>query len=363
MNRIKVFHVISHFDVGGAEKVAFNIACSHNAAIEYHMVAVLKATSQYAKDFKQEIGNSGIRIHQSLISNNKLGIILFPFWFLVTYIIHKPNVIHTHTEIPDLSVFLFCKLFGWLIRKRTKIVRTIHNNVLWNKWGKIGLVVERFYKRQRRNIAISLSTQKSYTEKYQQLCPIIYNGINIPKEKKFKSIHKGKINIAFAGRLEYQKGIPVLAEVIYRLKDDERFYFHVIGSGSMEQNLLEQLNECRNFTHYKRIYGLADYLHNFDYLFMPSLFEGLALMPIEAGFSKTPTIINSCVGLEETMPEDWPLKVQDNRVDDYIAIFNSLPQLDYNELQDKVFAFVSQKFSIEEMQKQYEKIYLNGIRY
>lgn len=112
MNRIKVFHVISHFDVGGAEKVAFNIACSHNAAIEYHMVAVLKATSQYAKDFKQEVGNSGIRIHQSLISNNKLGIILFPFWFLVTYIIHKPNVIHTHTEIPDLSVFLFCKLFG-----------------------------------------------------------------------------------------------------------------------------------------------------------------------------------------------------------------------------------------------------------
>lgn len=363
MDKIKVFHVISHFDVGGAEKVAFNIAQSHNAAIEYHIVAVLKATSLYAKDFRQEVVDNGIKIHESRIRHNKLGIVLFPFWFLIIYVVHRPCVIHVHTEIPDLSVFLFGKLFGTLIGKRTKFIRTIHNNVLWSKWEKIGQIVENFYKHKGKNIAISLSTQKSYFEKYQQLCPIIYNGLNQPKSKNFESIHRGMINIVFAGRLEYQKGIPVLAEVVKRLKNDKRFFFHIIGSGSMEQDLLVNLKDCQNFTHYQRIYGLADYLCDFDYLFMPSQFEGLALMPIEAGFSKTPAIINSCVGLEETMPNDWPLKVKDNSVDDYLTIFNSLPQLDYKKLQDKVFAFVSQKFSIEEMQKQYEKIYWNGIRH
>lgn len=362
MKKVKVYHIISHFEVGGAEKVAFNIAQSNNTAIEYHMVAVLKATSEYANNFRQEVVESGIKIHESRIRNNKLGIILFPFWFLITYIFHRPYVIHTHTEIPDLSVYLFWKLFGVFISKQTKIIRTIHNNVLWNKWGKIGQIVEIFYKKQGINIAISQSTQKSYFEKYQQLCPIIYNGLNMPKSKQFKGIHRGIINIVFAGRLEYQKGIPILIEVVQRLKDDERFFFHIIGSGSMESELLRCLKDCRNFVHYQRVYGLADYLHDFDYLFMPSLFEGLALMPIEAGFSKTPAIINSCVGLEETMPEDWLLKVKDNNADDYLAIFNSLPQLDYKKLQTKVFAFASQRFSIKEMQKQYENIYLRGIR-
>ena len=362
MKKIKVFHIISHFDVGGAEKVAFNIAQSRSESVEYHIVAVLKATSQYSSDFQTEVTNSGITIHQSIIHNNKLGIILFPFWFLYIYIIHRPNVIHTHTEIPDLSVYLFGKLFGVFIHRQTKIVRTIHNNVLWNKWGRLGLTVESFYQRNGKNIAISKSTQKSYFDTYHQRCPIVYNGINKPKCKKFCSIQNGKINIVFAGRLEYQKGVSVLSEVVQQLKDDNRFFFHIIGSGSLEPELLAHLKDCHNFTHYQRVYGLADYLHDFDYLFMPSLFEGLALMSIEAGFAKTPAIINSCVGLEETMPDDWPLKVKDNRVDDYLTIFNSLPSLDYNQLQDSAFAFVSQKFSIEEMQKQYEKIYWDEIR-
>lgn len=362
MRKLKVFHIISHFDIGGAEKVAFNIAQSRSDSIEYHMVAVLKATSQYARDFQTEVTNSGIKIHQSQIHNNKLGIIFFPFWFLVIYLIHRPNVIHTHTEVPDLSVYLFWKLFGVFIHGHTKIVRTIHNNVLWNKWGRIGRIVENFYQHNGKNIAISKSTQKSYFDAYQQLCPIIYNGINKPKCKKFNSIQNGKINIVFAGRLEYQKGIPVLAEVVQLLKDDSRFFFHIIGSGSLEPELLARLKDCHNFTHYQRVYGLADYLHDFDYLFMPSLFEGLALIPIEAGFAKTPTIINSCVGLEETMPDDWPLKAKDNSVNEYLTIFDSLPMLNYNQLQDRAFTFVSQNFSIEKMQKQYENIYWDEIR-
>ena len=36
-----VFHIITHLDVGGAERVAFNIAKSDNPAIEYHIVEVV----------------------------------------------------------------------------------------------------------------------------------------------------------------------------------------------------------------------------------------------------------------------------------------------------------------------------------
>ena len=39
---IKVFHIISHIDIGGAEKVALNIACSKDKDIELHILEVAK---------------------------------------------------------------------------------------------------------------------------------------------------------------------------------------------------------------------------------------------------------------------------------------------------------------------------------
>ena len=38
---MKVFHVVTSFDLGGAERVAFNIASSKSAGFEYHIVEVV----------------------------------------------------------------------------------------------------------------------------------------------------------------------------------------------------------------------------------------------------------------------------------------------------------------------------------
>ena len=39
---IKVFHIITHFDLGGSERVAINICKSKNSQIEYHLFEVLR---------------------------------------------------------------------------------------------------------------------------------------------------------------------------------------------------------------------------------------------------------------------------------------------------------------------------------
>lgn len=356
MRKIKVFHVISHFDIGGAEKVAFNIAQSQNPNIEYHIIEVVKVYSQFSDEFVHEVRNYGIKIHRSKICGNKLAIALFPWWFIWIYIRYKPSVIHTHTEIPDLSVYLFFRLFFLL--KKTAIIRTIHNNELWNKWEAIGRHVEKFYQKYGNNIAISKSTQASYYKKYNQLCPIIYNGIGQPENRPFNGIVSGKINIVFAGRLEYQKGISVLEKIIHRLSNDNRYFFHIIGDGSLKDNLLQSLSVCSNFRYYDKIYNLADYLNAFDFLLLPSEFEGLALMPIEASFAGTPPIINDCPGLGEIMPEGWPLKVTNNDIEMYMDIFNTLKNFDYEKLQNSARNNALFKFSINRMQTEYEKLYL-----
>lgn len=45
---LKVFHIISHFEVGGAERVAINIAKSKTPDIQYHLVEVVRGNSEFS---------------------------------------------------------------------------------------------------------------------------------------------------------------------------------------------------------------------------------------------------------------------------------------------------------------------------
>ena len=46
---MKVFHIVTHLDLGGAERVAINIANSDNPDIEYHIVEVVRGKSDFTK--------------------------------------------------------------------------------------------------------------------------------------------------------------------------------------------------------------------------------------------------------------------------------------------------------------------------
>ena len=45
---MRVFHFISHFDMGGAEKVAASIAKSGSEDMEYHLVETMRTFCIYA---------------------------------------------------------------------------------------------------------------------------------------------------------------------------------------------------------------------------------------------------------------------------------------------------------------------------
>lgn len=354
---IKVFHIITHFDLGGAERVALNIAKSSNTNFEYHIVEVVKSHSSFSKEMKEEMVNNKIKYHCSPCGNSKIAIVLFPFWFLFLYKKERPSVIHTHTEIPDLSIYLFFKMWGWIL-KPFKIVRTIHNNKLWSHWEKIGERVEKFFLKHQSNIAISKSTQQSYKELYGFEPNIIYNGLEIVEQKPFYGIIKDKINILYAARLEYQKGPDILAKIICSLKNNSKIHFHIIGDGSKKNSLLNEIKQCDNYTYYNKVYALSTFLSSFDYLISPSLFEGLALLPIEASLAKLPSIINDCPGLSDTLPSSWPLKVKDNNIDDYVEIISKLEPKDFR-LGQIAYNYATDFFSISHMQNQYENKYIS----
>ena len=366
----RVFHIISHFDLGGAERVAANIASSPTEGIEWHVVEIQRGRSAYTPRFIAELKAKGVHVHRALMPDvrfhfllERLEALLFPLRFLCLWLRWRPDVVHAHTEGPDMCVVLTFTLFPWLC-KRVRFVRTIHNTRLWTGQPWIGGRVERFYQRYAVNVAISQSVLESYLQSYRSLSrlPIIYNGVPEVPQRPYPHLVSGKVNILFSGRFEPQKGIRTLIEVVQRVaeREDCPYYFHLFGDGSRREELVAALGGIPCVSIQGPLFGLSEQLGGFDYMFMPSEFEGLSMVAIEASMAGLPNIINDAPGLGETLPEDWPLTVEGNDVEAFVRIFREvLPSADRVSLGRRAHDYVAARFSLAAMQAGYEQIYLD----
>ena len=81
-------------------------------------------------------------------------------------------------------------------------------------------------------------------------------------------------------------------------------------------------------------------------------------MSIEASLAGLPVIANSCPGLRDTLPPDWPLAVTGNSIDSYMSIFRNLKKRANGcVLSMKAILFAKERFGIRRMQEEYEGLY------
>ena len=373
---MRIFHLITHFSLGGAERVAANIAESQTHGMEYHVVEIMRGRTAYTPKFIDELEKAGVRCHRSWMPDvsfhflfERIAALLFPLRMLYIILRWRPDVIHTHTETPDLALYVFSRVFPRMLRC-VKIVRTIHNTRLWTGLPRTAQWVEAFFKSHNANIAISDSVRDSYADRFGEVPPIINNGVAEVEQKDYFNAQNSKLKtqnsklkILFAGRLEPQKGVVVLCKVLKMLAGDARFFFTIAGDGSqrtlVEQTLAEIAAEGKsvNAELVPPIFGLAGYMQSFDYLFMPSEFEGLSMLSMEASLNRLPVIANACPGLADTLPADWSLLAHSNNLDDYRRIFNLLPTADRDALTQQAYAFAKERFSVRTMQERYEAWY------
>ena len=102
---MRIFHLITHFDLGGAERVAANIAMSKTPDMEYHIVEIMRGKSLYTNKFITEMKQAGVVCHRSLMPDvnfhfvfQRIAAILFPLRMLYIMLRWHPDVIHVHTE-------------------------------------------------------------------------------------------------------------------------------------------------------------------------------------------------------------------------------------------------------------------------
>jgi len=370
---VKIFQLIRSVHLGGAEIVAFNLAefCNRDSveSFEFVVVELHQTHDAYSFELKKKLQSINIRTISIGGKSKIIALIFGPFILAQRILREKPDIIHSHTDLPDLLLSNTIRLFSLFHLKFPKIIRTIHNTELWSSHNKLGRYVERGFAN---DYVVGVSDgalnayknlRKKYNLAYSSHQLIIHNGCSVPKRDKhpFK-IEEKKINIAFCGRFENQKGIDILIERIELInsKFADDFLFHLIGSGSYQNEILKLSQENNNVLVYDAVPNVANKLYAFDFLIMPSRFEGLVLISIEASFSKVPVIAAFAPGLSETLPTEWPLKFQLENEDELLLIIENIKnrKFDLDALKTQAYSYVSEKFSHSSMIDSYSKLYL-----
>lgn len=369
--KIKIIQLISSIDLGGAENVAFNISehCRlKNPDFEFTVVEVYHSKNPYAEKKRLELERKNIST-KTLYRGSKRLSLIFGFIALVSIIRRsKPDIIHAHTDIPDFVLSIALRVLKLLNINSPRIIRTIHNTELWPTHKFIGKITESsFYNdtiigvsEVSFNAYINIRKQNklSITENKR----IIYNGCKIPQNETIEiPLNSKKINIAFCGRFEYQKGVDVLIERLkeINIKFENKIDFHIIGSGKYNSMLKQLEQSYSNINVYPPIENIASKLHAFDFLLMPSRFEGLVLLSIEASLAKLPVIAAYAPGLSETLPPDWQLNFSLNDPRSLLNIIENIVANNYNitELRQKAYDFASINFALDKMITEYTNTY------
>lgn len=276
------------------------------------------------------------------------------------------DVIHTHLDHGDY----FGRISAWLSGCKT-IVSTNHNNEpyykLWQWKIKLRIldVITNHY------IAISQVVKDhliNIVGIHANKITTIYYGIppkplmekkEINNLKQQYSIDQDQFIIGFIGRLELQKNLPVLIKAVGGL---DKICCIIIGAGS-EEHLLKRIVEKAGYTNIRFLGHIPDaskLMPMFDIFCLPSKWEGLGLVLLEAMFQKIPIVGSTAGAIPEILGDGkfgFLFKPEDEETLRQIVISASKNKQKLSELAEKAYNHAFFFFTPEKMTNETDKIY------
>ena len=307
----------------------------------------------------------------------------------------KPDVVHSHLFFATMFAAPLAKLAGVPM-----VIETAHLREAWRKGIKKLFFIDRFfYHFVDEVIAVSNAVKKFLVENKklpEDKIKVIYNGVdlnkfhpNVSNSSNNSNVSNGShvsndshisnghqprtthhaprtnFTVGVIGRLEPQKGHKYFLEAIKLLNNkysDVRFV--IAGEGSLRQELEQQVNSLGiknriEFLGYRK--DIVNLLQEIDLLVLPSLYEGLPLVVLEAGAMGKPVIATNVDGSPEVIinketgliipPED------STALKDALELFlkdRRLPQ----ELGENAIMHIAENFSHKKQIAETESLYL-----
>ena len=273
---MKIFQVVTLSELGGAQSVVINLA---NALCKQHEVIVIAGEGD-GKLFKQlddKIKHKKIKFLKKNVS--PVNDILTIFYFIVLYIKHKPDIIHLHSSKAGL--------LGRLVFPKKRIIYTVHGFDSIRLAHRKFLNVEKYFQ----DYCKAIVAVSRYDESMLNLEGIannvkcIYNGITPPvSSKRYKKV------VLCIARNSRQKRFD---DFISTAKILHQYAFFWIGNKEDLPDLPENVFCFGNIPFAGRFNQLA------DIFMLPSNYEGLPIVIIEAMSYGKPVVASNVGGINE----------------------------------------------------------------
>ena len=264
-------------------------------------------------------------------------------------------VLHCHMFHALVIGILFVLFF-----RKVPIVFTLHNNAVQQKYRAFILRISKGL----RNADILFS--KTGSQKYLKNTLIIPNGLDIanfqlPKGIREKDLPVEIFHFLFLGSLTEQKNPLSLVDFVTDLNNRgiTNFVIDVVGDGPY-RSLLETKVIENGYVDSIKLHGFSDkaleFIKTSNCLIMPSFWEGMPVVILEAGASRLPIISTPVGSIPDVVSETHGYLVDLN---EFSASMISVIE-NYAEALDKSNRFydhVVNNYSIEEVFKKHLKLY------
>jgi len=174
---------------------------------------------------------------------------------------------------------------------------------------------------------------------------VIHNFVKIPKQINIK--RKGsEYKVAFVGRLSQEKGVEQFCQLPDKLPHCR---FEIFGGGDLYQGLVEKYAGKIKFHH--AVSSMDNYWREFDLLCMPSQYEGMPMVALEALSNKVPVVAYAVGGLNSIIVhEKNGYLIKPNYLEGLatqIDAHYNLSEAEKSSLQEHAFETVKLHFSPE----------------
>ncbi len=365
-SKIKLLLVSSVFVDRGLERIILALYKHLPKEVYDIRILCLRNLSPYADHLNK---NTDIKVDVIGMSNNFDIFSLYKFYQYIRKF--KPDVINYHS--------FRAALWGRLIASCVKgpvILYSVHN-----KWG--GAVHRFLDKALSRftdaivpfSIAVKnfIINDEKINEKHVE--QPIYIGIDLDKFSAVNTneivslrnelgIREGQNTIGFVGSIAEQKGLIYLVESIKDLKTGfPDICCLIIGDGPEKISLEEKIAEYNlenNFNFLGQRYDIYNLLNVMKIFVLPSLWEGLPQVIIEAMAASCPVIATDVDGTPEIITHKingW--LVQPANIGELTSAIDTL--LSDNKLRDELtkngYTTATDKFSVQTMANNYDNLY------
>ncbi len=354
--KIKIVYIMPSMARGGAERFLLDLISRLDRDLYAISIILFKDKGLWYEDLKSF--DYPIFV---LSKKSKIGISNFCEIYKIIKEI-GPDIVHTQLG-GDIRGRLAAKLAG------VKVILSTEQNVnIGETWyQRLAKIITSIFVTQ--VIAISEAVISDMKRRYflnSNKCRLIIpNGINLDKfpYQADRTIQTPFL-VGAIGRLNSQKGFDLLIKA-WALNKPEDIKLIIAGSGPERENLQAQISDAGLNNQIELIGDITDttnFYKRLNLLVIPSRWEGLGIVALEAGASGVPILASDADGLSEIINDKNGWQCKKNDVNDLgiklITAIETIKHSNIREKQDNLYALIKDKFSINKVASSYSNLYL-----